>query len=53
MAKQKQFKAEWVNAVVMDVKKTGKLLALADSTSMDNNRGNRPHVPPLHHHAGL
>lgn len=36
MAKQKQFKAEWVNAVVMDVK-TGKLLALADSTSMDPN----------------
>lgn len=36
MAKQKQFDALWVNAVVMDMK-TGKLLALADSTSMDPN----------------
>jgi cell division protein FtsI (penicillin-binding protein 3) len=36
MAKQKQFNAEWVNAVVMDVK-TGKILALADSDSVDPN----------------
>ncbi|MFB0833380.1 peptidoglycan D,D-transpeptidase FtsI family protein [Arthrobacter halodurans] len=34
MAKQKQFKAEWVNAVVLEVK-TGKIRALADSTSVD------------------
>lgn len=36
MAKREQFNAQWVNAVVMDVK-TGKILALADSTSMDPN----------------
>lgn len=36
MAKRKQYNAEWVNAVVMDVK-TGKLLALADSDTMDPN----------------
>ncbi|MGO3140009.1 MAG: peptidoglycan D,D-transpeptidase FtsI family protein [Galactobacter sp.] len=36
MAKKKEFKAGWVNAVVMDVK-TGKILALADSDSMDPN----------------
>lgn len=36
MAKQKQFKAQWVNAVVIDAK-TSKILALADSTSMDPN----------------
>jgi cell division protein FtsI (penicillin-binding protein 3) len=34
MAKQKQFDAEWVNAVVIEVK-TGKIRALADSTSVD------------------
>lgn len=36
MAKQKQFNAEWVNAVVMEVK-TGKIRALADSTTVDPN----------------
>lgn len=36
MAKQKEYGAEWVNAVVMDVK-TGKILALGDSDSMDPN----------------
>jgi len=34
MAKQKQFNAEWVNAVVVEVK-TGKIRALADSTTVD------------------
>jgi cell division protein FtsI (penicillin-binding protein 3) len=36
MAKKKQFKADWVNAVVLDTK-TGKILALADSDSVDPN----------------
>lgn len=36
MAKQKQFNAEWVNAVVVEVK-TGKIRALADSTTVDPN----------------
>ena len=34
MAKQKQFNAAWVNAVVVEVK-TGKIRALADSTTVD------------------
>ncbi|MDN6332991.1 MAG: penicillin-binding protein 2, partial [Micrococcaceae bacterium] len=34
MAKQKQFNAEWVNAVVVEVD-TGKIRALADSTTVD------------------
>ena len=34
MAKQKQFNAEWVNAVVVEVG-TGKIRALADSTTVD------------------
>lgn len=34
MAKQEQFDAEWVNAVVVEMK-TGKIRALADSTSVD------------------
>ncbi|MGJ9402341.1 peptidoglycan D,D-transpeptidase FtsI family protein [Arthrobacter sp. KK5.5] len=34
MAKLKQFNAEWVNAVVVEMK-TGKIRALADSTSVD------------------
>lgn len=34
MAKQKQFNADWVNAVVVEVD-TGKIRALADSTTVD------------------
>ena len=36
MSKRKQFNALWVNAIVMDVK-TGRILAIADSTPMDPN----------------
>lgn len=36
MAKQQQFNAEWVNAVVIEVE-TGKIRALADSTTVDPN----------------
>lgn len=36
MSKRKQFNALWVNAIVMDVK-TGRVLAIADSTPMDPN----------------
>ncbi|MEE1620294.1 peptidoglycan D,D-transpeptidase FtsI family protein [Zafaria sp. Z1313] len=34
MAKRNQFNAQWVNAVALDMK-TGRILALADSTSVD------------------